>query len=115
VKSRHFNSAQQARIKALARRYGMQTDEMTHLVIDAGLSVMEHRLVENGNHQLPAISHQQGVVLGLLQQGKTVKEIAFQLQLGEASIRTHIKRLKDKLNCNDLLDLRMNPLPHPDE
>jgi DNA-binding NarL/FixJ family response regulator len=114
VNPRHFNTAQKARIEELARRYGMRTKEMATLVIDAGLSVMEHRLVENGNHRLPAISHQQGIVLGLLQQGKTVKEVAFQLQLGEATVRTHIKRLKDKLGCNDLLNLRMNPLPSPE-
>ena len=58
----------------------------------AGLSVMERRLALNGNHHLPAISPQQGTVRGLLQQGKTVKEIAFQLQLGETRKSIALRR-----------------------
>lgn len=88
----------------------MQSEVMISLAMDLGLSVLEQRLSENGNHQLPAISTQQGNVLALLQRGKTVKEIAFQLKLGEATVRTHIKRLIDKLDCNDLLDLRMKDI-----
>lgn len=115
MKPRQSTSEQQARIEALAKRFGMKAQEMSALVLDAGLAVMERKLLENNHHLLPAISQQQRIVLDLLQQGKTVKEIAYQLNLGEATIRTHIVRIKEKLNCNDLLHLRMNGIATPEE
>lgn len=115
MKSRQWTAEQHARIEVLAKHFTMKMQEMSALVIDAGLAVMERKLLENNNHPLPSISQQQRVVLDLLQQGKTVKEIAYQLSLGEATIRTHITRIKDKLNCNDLLHLRMNGLSPPAE
>lgn len=115
MKTRPWTREQQARIEVLAKHFTMKAQEMSALVIDAGLAVMERKLIENHKHPLPSISQQQRVVLGLLQQGKTVKEIAYQLNLGEATIRTHITRIKDKLNCNDLLHLRMNGLSTPAE
>jgi DNA-binding NarL/FixJ family response regulator len=115
MKPRQVSSAQQARVEVLAQRFGMKSQEMMALVIDAGLAVIERRLGANGNHPLPVISQQQRIVLDLLQQGKTVKEIAYQLKLGEATIRTHITRIKEKLNCSDLLNLRMNGISHQGE
>ncbi len=115
MKTRPWTPEQQARIGVLAKHFAMKAQEMSALVIDAGLAVMERKLHENNHHPLPSISQQQRIVLDLLQQGKTVKEIAYQLNLGEATIRTHIMRIKDKLNCNDLLHLRMNGLSTPTE
>ncbi len=103
---------QAARLQALARHFGLKEKEMCELVMDAGLTAIESRLDQNGYSQLAAISQQQRVVLDLLQQGKTVKEIAYQLSLAEPTIRTHITRIKEKLNCSDLLNLRMNHLSH---
>lgn len=113
MKTRQWPHEQQDRIEVLAKHFAMKAQEMSALVIDAGLAVMERKLLENNHHPLPLISQQQRIVLDLLQQGKTVKEIAYQLNLGEATIRTHIKRIKEKLNCNDLLHLRMNGLSTP--
>lgn len=96
-------------IEALAKRAGISGSEMLALVVEVGITAMERRLSENNHHKLQEISKQQRVVFELLRQGKSVKEIAFQLQLGERSVRTHIARLREKLNCNDLLDLRMHP------
>jgi DNA-binding NarL/FixJ family response regulator len=110
VKSRSPNSSQKARIEIFARQFGKSPEEIRAIVINLGLSLLEQRLSQNSNQQLPEISSQQGTVLTLLQQGKTVKEIAYHLRLGEATVRTHIKRLKDKLGCNDLLNLRMKDI-----
>jgi DNA-binding NarL/FixJ family response regulator len=115
MKTRQWPPEQQARIEVLAKHFTMNAQELSALVIDAGLAVMERKLLENNKQPLPSISQQQRIVLDLLQQGKTVKEIAYQLNLGEATIRTHITRIKDKLNCNDLLHLRMNGLSTPAE
>lgn len=115
MKQRQLTPAHQARIEVLAKHFAMRIHEMSALVIDAGLAVMERKLFENNCHALPSISPQQRVVLDLLQQGKTVKEIAYQLNLGEATIRTHIMRIKEKLNCSDLLHLRMNGISSPEE
>lgn len=108
-KSISLQPRQVPRIAALAKRFGMGGDEMLTLVVEVGIAAMERRLEENNHGSLPAMSKQQRVVYELLRQGKSVKEIAFQLQLGERSVRTHIARLKEKLNCNDLLVLRMQP------
>lgn len=96
-------------IEALAKRAGISVSEMLALVVEVGIAAMERRLEENNHDKLQEMSKQQRVVFELLRQGKSVKEIAFQLQLGERSVRTHIARLREKLNCSDLLDLRMHP------
>jgi DNA-binding NarL/FixJ family response regulator len=109
TKSRQVTAGHHAVIEMLAARFGISSAEMMVLVVEVGIAAMERRLQENNHGSLPAMSKQQRVVYELLRQGKSVKEIAFQLQLGERSVRTHIARLRDKLNCSDLLDLRMHP------
>jgi DNA-binding NarL/FixJ family response regulator len=59
--------------------------------------------------QLMELSQKQNRVLQQLKLGKSVKEISFDLSMSEPTVRTHIERLKDKLNCQDLLELRMWP------
>jgi DNA-binding NarL/FixJ family response regulator len=108
TKSKPIRPGQLAMIESLASRFGIDHEEMLALVVEVGIASMERRLLENNHQNLSPMSKQQRVVFELLRQGKSVKEIAFQLQLGERSVRTHIARLREKLNCNDLLELRMH-------
>jgi DNA-binding NarL/FixJ family response regulator len=80
---------------------------MVASVIEAGLLAIELGMVKNTGEGSTLMSKQQHLVFGLLKEGKSVKEIASELQLGEASVRTHIARIKNKLNCPDILELRM--------
>ena len=42
----------------------------------------------------------------MLRAGRSVKEIATTLGLGEPTVRTHIYRLRKTLGCQDILSLR---------
>ena len=50
-------------------------------------------------------------IFELLREGRSVKEIAHTLGLGEATVRTHIFRMRKATGCGDLLGLRF---AHPD-
>lgn len=109
AKFKPLPAEQRASIETLAKHFGITSSEMMALVVEVGIATMERRLLEINHQNLPLMSRQQRVVFELLRQGKSVKEIAYQLDLGERSVRTHIARLREKLNCSDLLDLRMHP------
>lgn len=48
----------------------------------------------------------QAEIMGLLQEGLSVKEVAAKAGLSENTVRCHIRRMRQKLNCRDLLELR---------
>jgi len=101
------------RLERLARHGNMPMDELCLKALELGIHHLEATLPET---LLPTngLSKKQRMVLHHLKLGKSVKEIAFDLRMGESSVRTHITRLKEKLGCGDLLELRMLPRVIPD-
>lgn len=53
------------------------------------------------------LSTRQNQILCKLRSGSAIKEIAGDLAISEATVRTHILRIRQRLECNDLLSLRM--------
>lgn len=52
------------------------------------------------------ISGRRREIIEMLRAGRSVKEIATTLGLGEPTVRTHIYRLRKTLGCQDILSLR---------
>lgn len=49
----------------------------------------------------PALSPREREVLGLVRRGRSNPEIAQELYIGEATVKTHLERIFDKLGVND--------------
>jgi len=107
MQSLSLTPEQATRINVSAEILGLTSDGMAATVIEAGLLAIERGMVKNTEAGSTPMSKKQHLVFGLLKDGKSVKEIASELQLGEPSVRTHIARIKNKMNCPDILELRM--------
>jgi DNA-binding NarL/FixJ family response regulator len=91
----------------------LSTEKLLDLAITNGLEKLEGRFVSSDldNLQLLTPSPRQRQVLALLRCGQSVKEIADQLEVQEATVRTHIARLRTRLSAQDLLNLRYIEAP----
>lgn len=77
-------------------------------VLEAGLEKLDDEWQESmvDRFGIP-LSPKQKVVMICLRRGMAVKEIASDLGVSETTIRTHIARLKQRMDCDDLLQLRL--------
>lgn len=85
-----LTARQAAQIIELTEILGVDLEEIVTSVIDAGILALNDNLGENNGKKAIQMSKQQHLVFNLLRKGNSVKEIASELQLGEASVRTHI-------------------------
>ena len=90
------------RLGALAVERGVSMAETLRQLVDAETCQMEREASALGG-----LSPQQSVVLEGLKSGLSVKEIAASLGILEGTVRTHILRIRERLNCADLLSLRL--------
>jgi len=90
------------------RRYadGRSLRAAIEQAIRHGVEMMEKELSGPVTGMIAGLSSRQQEVLKLLRLGLSVKEISSELGIGEASVRTHIARLRDRLEMEDLLALR---------
>jgi DNA-binding NarL/FixJ family response regulator len=75
---------------------------------DSRIKSIGCELEENTASGYPAdLSPRQISVLQGLRDGLAVKEIADKLNVGEATVRTHIIRIRERTGCLDILKLRI--------
>lgn len=62
------------------------------------------RIKEMANDYFQKLSRREQEILGLLSKGFQYKEIADKLFLGTETVRTHIRRIYEKLHVNSRVD-----------
>ena len=87
---------------ALSR--GPDTEGHATLVLLQRSSIVE-RLSIDAYARQHNLSHRETQVLGLLCNGRKAAEIAEELKVSLATVRTHIHNLKDKTGCGSMLDV----------
>ena len=94
--------------KRLATLKKISIYEALAQIINNGIKSMGCELEEDpvSGHPLD-LSPRQISVLQCLRDGLAVKEIAAKLDVGEATIRTHITRIRERIGCLDILKLRL--------
>ena len=91
-----------ARLERLADVRGISVAEALNQLLEAATC----HLQADGNQASHVLSKKQAAVLESLRAGLSVKEIAGQLGVLEDTVRTHIYRIRRRLNHSDLLSLR---------
>ena len=94
-----------ARLDSLAAGMGCGFDEALAKTVTSGLDFMEAERVASSAEA--DLSPRQSAILQGLRDGLAIKEIAGKLAISEVTVRTHIVRIRERLNCPDLLKLRM--------
>lgn len=98
----------QSRISKIADISGCSYDEALAEVVAKGLEEIDRKIDEfSESKEYNELSRRQREVLNGLRGGMAVKELAHKLGISEATVRTHIFRLRQRLGCNDLLKLRI--------
>jgi DNA-binding NarL/FixJ family response regulator len=83
-------------------------EEALAKIIDNGIKSIGCELEADPVSGYPAdLSPRQISVLQGLRDGLAVKEIADKLNVGEATVRTHIIRIRERTGCLDILKLRI--------
>ena len=94
--------------KRLATLKKCSISEALAQIINNGIKSIGCELEEDPVSGRPAyLSPRQIIVLQGLRDGLAVKEIADKLDVGEATIRTHITRIRERTGCIDILKLRL--------
>ena len=94
--------------KRLATLKKCSIDEALAHIINNGIKSIGCELEEDPVSGYPAdLSPRQISVLQGLRDGLAVKEIADKLNIGEATVRTHIIRIRERTGCMDILKLRI--------
>jgi DNA-binding CsgD family transcriptional regulator len=89
------------KLEELARSRDLTIDQIVEEFIEKESS--RQMLQES---QTAALSPKQKLVLEHLRAGLSTKEIADALSVGEETVRTHILRIRARIDCPDLLSLR---------
>ena len=77
-------------------------------VVAHGFEALERKLDHfQKSKEIDKLSPKQRLVLEGLREGLSVKELADKLKISEPTIRTHIIRIRQRLECTDLLKLRI--------
>jgi DNA-binding NarL/FixJ family response regulator len=91
----------QERLARIARARGITVAEALREALQAGTGQLER------DHSLrQQLTPKQQQVLDCLKSGLSVKESAARLGVSEETVRTHILRIRSRLDCSDLLSLR---------
>ncbi len=98
----HLKPKALAGLDALAKSRGIPATVALHQLLEAGT----RHLVQDVARPTQVLSKKQTAVLISLKSGHSVKEIAQQIGVSEGTIRTHIHRIRSRLNLSDLLSLR---------
>jgi DNA-binding NarL/FixJ family response regulator len=94
--------------KRLATLKKCSIEEALAHIINNGIKSIACELEEDPESGYPAdLSPRQISVLQGLRDGLAVKEIADKLNIGEATVRTHIIRIRERTGCMDILKLRI--------
>lgn len=91
-----------AKLQQLAKSRGVSIDEAIRQLIAQELHCPAPREVS-----LAALTPKQALVLSHLKSGLSVKETANKMGVSEETVRTHILRARSRLDCSDLLSLRI--------
>lgn len=89
------------RLECVARAKGVTIHEALREALQAGTCQLER---ESAARQQLTPKQQQ--VLDCLKSGLSVKESGAKLGISEETVRTHILRIRSRLDCSDLLSLR---------
>jgi DNA-binding NarL/FixJ family response regulator len=105
-KTNHFEYLREC-ISQYAKKHGMSPNDAVCHALAIGLKELENGQAIDSCEELEDMSARQRAVLEALRKGHAVKEIAHSLSISEATVRTHILRIRTRLDCPDLLKLRM--------
>jgi DNA-binding NarL/FixJ family response regulator len=94
-------------ISQFAAKRGISQNEAVCHALALGLKQLENGQGIPSPKALQDLSTRQRAVLMALRKGLAVKEIADSLKISEVTVRTHIMRIRSRLDCPDLLKLRM--------
>lgn len=90
-----------AKLQQMAKARGVSIDELIHQLI-AG----EPHCPVPKKANFTSLTPKQAMVLAHLKSGLSVKETANKMGISEETVRTHILRARNRLDCSDLLSLR---------
>ena len=97
-----------AKLSAMAENGHGPMPRLLSQVIELGLERLAEAGIAADGHGVPdGLAPRQLAVLDCLRKGYAVGEIATRLGISETTVRTHIARLKDRLECHDILKLRL--------
>lgn len=97
-----------ARVVRLADAENCSLAEALADVVAHGFEALERKLDHfQKSKEIDKLSPKQRLVLEGLREGLSVKELADKLKISEPTIRTHIIRIRQRLECTDLLKLRI--------
>lgn len=97
-----------AKLSAMAANGDGPLPRLLNRVIELGLKQLaEESPHSHGREELDRLTPRQLRVLENLREGYAVGEIAATLEISETTVRTHISRIKERLDCHDLLNLRL--------
>lgn len=94
-------------IRQIAIHRGINPNQAVCDALAHGLKELENGQSDISPEDLLDLSTRQRAVLDALRKGFAVKEIADHLKISEVTVRTHIQRIRTRLDCPDLLKLRM--------
>lgn len=94
-------------IRRFAMERGICQNEAICNALEIGLKALENGRNTPSQRELKGLSARQRAVLKALRKGFSVKEVAEQLDISEVTVRTHIHRIRMRLDCPDILKLRM--------
>jgi DNA-binding NarL/FixJ family response regulator len=97
-----------AKIAKLADVRESSFSETLFHLIEKGFEEIDKKIdVFYGSDDIGDLSPRQRAVLDCLRQGLAVKEVADKLKVSEVTVRTHILRIRQRLGCADILELRI--------
>jgi DNA-binding NarL/FixJ family response regulator len=105
-KAKNFDFLREC-IRQYALKNGMSPNDAVCHALAIGLKELENGQTLTLSEDLEDMSARQRAVLEALRKGMAVKEIAGSLNISEATVRTHILRIRTRLDCPDLLKLRI--------
>lgn len=96
------------KVAKLSAEKGCTYAEALAHVVEKGFKGIERESADSRTRKgLADLSPRQRTVLDGLRDGLAVKEIAHSLEVSEVTVRTHIIRIRQRLDCADLLKLRI--------
>lgn len=96
------------KVKRVSDLKGCSMEEALSHLVEKGLELFEREVDTHANTSRPSnLTPRQIAVLISLRSGLAVKEIADNLNVSEATVRTHIIRIRERTGCSDILKLRI--------
>ena len=94
-------------VGSVANTQGCSLERALANIIQAGLNSLQGAGSITTPDERNQLSARQQAVLEGIRRGRAIKEIGAELGVSEATVRTHVHRIRDRLGHADLLSLRI--------